>query len=102
MQSLAGAGECLYKEFRLEFQVVELEYVFNKSLKINAICFNPFHQYEKEAVLNHCSSNLGNGDERTKISLLIIDALIKKLNLDKNQLRKLVIKNNKAFFILKV
>ena len=93
------AGECIYENFKLEYQVIILEYVRGKSLKIEAVCFNPFNEYDKEAVFKHSTTNLKIVDEKLKIAFSILDSVIGNLNFNKEKLHKLVIKNNQVFYI---
>lgn len=95
----SNAGVCMYENFRLEYQVVYLEYVHKKSLKIEAICLNPFNEYDREATFKYSTNNFNINDERLKISFTIIDSVAKNLNLDMSKLYKLIVKNNKVFYI---
>lgn len=96
------AGECMYENFRLEYQVTALEYIHNSYLKIEAVCFNPYNEYDREAIFKYSTNSFLAKDERLKIAMLIIDSLIKNLNLSKDSLRKLIIKNKETFYICKI
>jgi NhaP-type Na+/H+ and K+/H+ antiporter len=98
----ARTGECMYEDFRLEYQVVNLEYIKDRSLKIEAVCYNPYNILDKEAIFKHSTNNLNVFDERLKISYSIIDSLIANLDLPKNKLYKLIIRDNQVFYICKV
>lgn len=98
----ACAGECMYENFRLEYQVVYLEFIKDKFLKIEAVCYNPYNVLDKEAIFKHSTSNLNAFDERLKISYSIIDSVINNLNLPKDKLYKLIVKNNQVFYLCKV
>lgn len=98
----ACAGECMYENFRLEYQVVHLEYVKDKLLRIEAVCYNPYNVLDKEAIFKHSTNNLNASDERLKISYSIIDSIISNLNLEKEKLYKLIVKNNQVFYLCKV
>jgi hypothetical protein len=92
------AGECMYENFRLEYQVVHLEFVKNKFLKIEAVCYNP-STFDKEAVFKYTTNNLNSPDEKLKIAFSIIDSVIKNLDLSKDKIYKLIVENNKVFYI---
>ena len=94
-----NAGECMYEDFKLEYQIVSLEYVHKKCLKIEAICRNSRNALDKEAVFKYSTTNLNHQDERLKISFSIIDSVIKNLNLEKDKVFKLVVKNGEVFYI---
>lgn len=98
----ACAGACMYENFKLEYQVVYLEFVHNKYLKLEAVCYNRLNSIDKEATLKYSTSNLNSPDERLKISFLIMDSVIKNLNLSKDKLRKLIVKDHQVHFICKV
>jgi hypothetical protein len=94
----ATAGECLYDNFKLEYQVVALEYICGKSINIEVVCYNPY-SFDKEATLKFTTTNLNVPDRKLDISLLIINSLIKNLKLDPKTLRKLTIRDHKIFYI---
>lgn len=96
------AGECMYENFKLEYQVIHLEYIKNKLLKVEAVCYNRHNTLDKEAVFKYNSNNLNIQDERLKIALSIMDSIIKNLDLPKENLYKLVVENNQVFYICKV
>jgi hypothetical protein len=98
MSNPATAGECLYQSFKLEYQITSLEYVCGKSVKIEAVCYNPY-SFDKEAILKYSTNNINVPDRKLDISLLIINSLIKNLKLDPKTLRKLTIRDHKIFFI---
>jgi hypothetical protein len=98
MSNPATAGECLFENFKLEYQITSLEYICGKSVKIEAVCYNPY-SFDKEAILKYTSNNLKVPDRKLDIALLIINSLIKNIKLDANKLRKLTIKDSKIFFI---
>jgi hypothetical protein len=89
----------MYENFRLEYQVVHLEYVHKKLLKIEAVCLNPFNEYDREAIFKYSTNNFNIKDERLKISFALLDSVAKNLNLDMDNLYKLIVKNNKVFYI---
>jgi hypothetical protein len=93
------AGECIYENFKLEYQIVRLEYVHKKCLKIEAICLNPRNSLDKEVVFKYSTNNLNVQSEKLKISFSIIDSLIKNLDLQKDKIYKLVVKNGGVFYI---
>lgn len=93
------AGECMYENFKLEYQVVHLEFIHNKYLNIEAICYNPFNQYDRESIFKHTITKFNSSDIKLKIALSIIDSIIKNLNLPEDKLYKLVIRDNKIFYI---
>jgi|ERR1700722_4685537 len=95
----SNAGVCMYENFRLEYQVVHLEYVYNKFLKIEAVCLNPFNKCDREATFKYSTNNFNINDERLKISFTIIESLAKNLEIDMDNLYKLIVKNNKVFYI---
>ena len=90
----------MYENFRLEYQIVSLEFIHNKSLKIEAVCYNPFNTLDKEAVLKYSTTNLTLPDKRLEIAFLLMDSVIKNLDLTKSKLRKLVIKDHQAYYIM--
>jgi len=93
------AGECMYENFKLEYQVVHLEYVRNKYLKLEAVCYNPHNTLDKEAVLKYNTNNLNSPDEKLKIALHMLDSIIAKLELPKEKLYKLVVRNLEVYYI---
>jgi len=97
--NVACAGECMYENFKLEYQVVHLEYVRNKHLRIEAVCYNPHNTLDKEAVLKYSTNNLKSPDEKLKIALNMVDTLITNLDLSKEKLYKLVVRNREVFYI---
>jgi NhaP-type Na+/H+ and K+/H+ antiporter len=100
--NVACAGVCMHENFKLEYQVVDLEFVRNKSIKIEAVCYNRHASIEKEAVFKHSTNNLNLLDERLKIALSIMDSVIKNLDLPKDKLYKLVVRNHQVFYICKI
>jgi hypothetical protein len=98
----ACAGECVYQQFKLQYQVVQLEYVRGKCLSIVAICYNPYNSLDKESTLKYSTSNLNIPDKRLDIAMSMVDDVIKNLELDANKLYKLVIKDSQAFFVCAV
>lgn len=98
-QTSVCTGECIYQKFKLEYQIIYLEFIQDRSLKIDVVCYNPFNEYDKEAILKYSTNNLKSTDERLKIALLIVESAIKNLKLDKNKLFKLVVRNNKIFYL---
>jgi hypothetical protein len=97
----ACTGACMYENFKLEYQVVYLEFIHNKFLKIEAVCYNPSNPLDKEAILKYSTNNLNTPDERLKIAFMMIDSVIKNLNLSKSNLRKMVIKDHQVYYICK-
>jgi hypothetical protein len=97
--NLACAGECIYEDFNLEYQITELEFIKNKSISIVAICYNPRATIYKEITLKYSTKNLNSPDEQLKLSLAMTDSIINNLSLNKEKLYKLVINDNKIFFI---
>jgi hypothetical protein len=100
--STASSGECRYQKQRFEFRVLNLEFVRGKSLKIEAICYNPSLEYpnNKEKTLIYQTTNFSIQDEKLKVAMAIINAIVKKTKLPKNQLYKLCVKDSKIFYIL--
>lgn len=96
------AGVCMYEKFKLEFQIVYLEYIYNKSIKIEAVCYNRKNSINKEEIFKYSTNNLNSSDERMKVSLSILDSVIKNLDLEKDNLYKLNVKNNEVFYIHKL
>lgn len=96
--SNAAAGTCVYENTRLEYVVVSLEFIRNKSLKIEVVCLNP-RSFDKEATLKYTTTNLSLPDERLNIALSIMDDVIKNLDLPKDKLYKLVVKNHNVFYV---
>lgn len=96
----ACAGECMFENFKLEYQVVELEYVKNKYLRIEAVCYNPRNTLDKEATLKYSSNNLKSTDEKFKIAIGMVDRLITNLDLSKEKLFKLVVRNGEVFYLV--
>lgn len=88
-------------DFRLEYQVISLEYVLHKSLEIVAVCHNPWGVLDKEATFKYSTTNFPIGDEKNRLALLIVESVIKNLELPKEKLRKLVIRNGQVFFVCK-
>lgn len=98
-----NAGVCVYENIRLEYQIINLEFVHNKFLKIEAICLNPSNIYDREATFKYTTNNLNSLDERLKISFAIINSVAENLSLDTNKLYKLIVKsNNKIFYICSI
>lgn len=94
------AGECIYDNFKLEYQIVSLEFIRDKSLTIEAICYNKKSKHiDKEMILKYRSSNLSTPDGKQKIVLSILFSLMKNLNLQKEKLHKLVVRNNQVYYI---
>jgi hypothetical protein len=96
---LAVAGACIYEHFNLEFQIIELEYVSEKSIKIEAICYNPKGIFDKEATFKFSTNNFKIADEKLTISLLMIKSVMESLELNDKNIRKLVVKDNKVFYM---
>lgn len=99
MTNIACAGECMYENFKLEYQIIHLEYVRNKCLRIEAVCYNPHNTLDKEAVLKYNTNNLKSPDEKLKIALNMVDTLITNLDLPKEKLYKLIVRNREVFHI---
>ena len=97
--NVARAGKCLYENFNLEYQITYLEFIRDKSISIEAVCYNPIATIYKEIILKYSTTNLNSPDEQLKLSLLMVDSIIKNLALDKNKLYKLIIKDNNIFFV---
>lgn len=93
------AGVCTYEDFRLEYQIEYLEIIFKRSLKIQAVCYNPYNLYDREAIFKYSTNNLSSNDIRLKIAMSMIESLIKDLRLDKNKLYKFIVKNKQVFYI---
>lgn len=91
-------GECLIEDFRLEYKIVSLTYIYNKSLHIEAICHNHLHPYDKEAVFMYHTTSFSPGDKKLQIALLIINSIIKDLDIPKN-ITKLSVANGKVFYL---
>jgi hypothetical protein len=91
-------GECLIEDFRLEYKVINLTYIYNRFLHIEAICHNHLHPYDKEAVFRYNTTLFSSNDKKLKIALLIIDSIIKDLDIPSN-ITKLSIVNGKVFYI---
>lgn len=96
------AGECMYENFKLEYQVVYLEFIRKKSLKIETICINPNNTLDKEVVLKYSTNNLSTPDEQLKIAYSIMDSVIQNLNLSRDKLFKLIVKNHQIFYVYKI
>lgn len=98
----ALAGECMYEDFRLEYQVVSLEFIRNKHIKVEAVCYNPHNTLDKEAILKYSTNNFNSNDGRLEIALSMLDSLTKNLNLQKETLYKLIIKDHQVFYLHKI
>jgi hypothetical protein len=98
----ACAGECIYDQFRLQYQVINLEYIKGKSLSIVAVCYNPFNSLDKESTLKFSTNNFNIPDKRLDIVMSIIESVIENLKLPKDKLFKLVVKDSQAFYICSV
>lgn len=98
----ACAGKCMYEDFKLEYQVVHLEFVRKKFLKLEVVCYNPYNTLDKEAVLKYHTTNLNSSDEKLKVVLSVVDSIIKNLNLEKENLYKLVVRNHEIFYLVKI
>ena len=95
----ATAGVCVYNEYKLEYQIVSLEYITNRSLKIEAICYNK-RSFDKEAVFKYSTNNFRLFDERLEISLTIVNSLVENLKVDKAKLKKLTVIDGQIYYIL--
>jgi len=94
------AGVCLVETFRLEYQVIALEYIPNKLIAIEAVCLNPYSNYDKELTFKLKTANLKIiGDKKLDIALSIINSVIKEMELTSENLRKLCIRDKKVFYI---
>lgn len=106
MQNVARhTGQCFYKEFKMEFQILNLEFIKGKNLYIEAICYHPTSAKNKEVLFQYNTSNTESCsplDEKSAIALMIINLTIDKLKLNKNNLYKLSIKNKDVYHISKV
>ncbi len=98
----ACAGEFVHEKFKLEYQVVHLEYVRNSSIKIEAVCYNRRNSLDKEATFKYATNNLKSTDEQLIISLSIVDCVIKNLDIPKEKLYKLIVRDCKVFYIYEV
>jgi len=92
----------MYENFKLEYQVTHLEFIRGKYLQLEAVCYNPYNTLDKEAVLKYSTTNLNSTDEKLKLVLSIVDSMILNLNLSKDDLYKLIVRNNQVFYICKV
>jgi hypothetical protein len=101
-QTTNCAGECIYEDFTLEYVVISLEYIRNKSMKIEAVCYNRRNSFDKEAVFKHSTNNLNILDDKLRISYSIMDSVIKNMDLQKDKLYKLIIKNGGVFYLCAV
>jgi hypothetical protein len=112
MQSNNTAGQCTYDDFRLEYQVIALEYIPCKQLTIEVVCLNPYSSWEKEATFKHSTPlspiqsleliKFQTSDPKLKIAASIIDSVIENLKLPKDKLRKLSIRSGQVWFVCKV
>ncbi len=98
----ASSGVCKYEDFELEYQIVSLDYSFNKILSIEAICYNPSPSYHKEATFKYSTTNLNSNDERLKIANLIINTIVGHLGTERNKLRRLSIRNGEVFYMCSI
>lgn len=93
------AGECMLDTFRLHYNVVSLEFIKDKSLTIEAICYNPFDPVNREAIFKHTTNNLSSKDDKQVIAISILNSFIESLELSRDNLYKLVVRNKEVFFI---
>lgn len=98
-QTTNCAGECIYEDFTLEYVVISLEYIRNKSIKIEAVCHNRHNSFDKEAVFKHSTNNLNMLDDKLNITYSIMDSLIKNIGLQKDKVYKLIVKNGNVFYL---
>lgn len=96
------AGVCLVGgDFRLEYQVIALEYIPNKLISIEAVCLRPSnHHLDKEVIFKLSTKNLFAGDKKLEIAFSIINSVIKEVGLSDAKLHKLCIRDKKVFFII--
>lgn len=100
--NVAYSGFFKYKKSKFEFRVLNLEFVRGKYLTIEAICYNPNLDYpnNKEKTIKYNTANLSVQEEELNIAMVIVNTIIKKCNLPREQLHKLCVRNNEVFWIL--
>lgn len=98
----ACAGKCIYESYKFEYQVIHLEFIRNKHLELEIVCYNKHNTLDKESTLKYNTNNFNSADEKLKIALSIMDSVIKNLNLEKEKLYKLVVRNREVFYLSEV
>lgn len=100
----AYSGEFKYQRSKFEFRITSLEFIRGKSLKIEAVCYERGALYpaNKEHVFKYSVNCFDRGDEQLKISLSMINAIIKKAGLSKGKLYKLTIRNDNLYWIIRI
>jgi hypothetical protein len=91
------AGTCIYENFKLQYQIVHLEFIKGKFLQIEAICYNPY-AYDKEAIFKYCTRNFAISDEKFKIAISLLNSVIDNLELPSIPFR-LIVKNHQVYYL---
>jgi hypothetical protein len=99
MVDTSTAGTCSFENYKLEYKILNLEFISGKSLSIEAVCYNPNNKHDREAIFKYSTNNINVYDKRLEIAFLIVRTLIKTLQLNEDNLRKLMVRNNKAYYI---
>ena len=103
MQNLAHTGKCYFKEFKMEFQILNLDFVKDKSLSIAAVCYHPTSAKNKEVLFHFNTLNTKYPtDEQSAIAFIIMNLTIERLKLNKENLYRLSIKNKDVYFLSKL
>lgn len=97
--NIAYTGECVYEDYRLKYQIIDLEFIKNKFFKIEVVCFSRFNEFDREAIFKYSTSNLNSSDERLKVAMSIFDSIIKNIKLEKNNIYKLCVRDKKIYYI---
>lgn len=100
--NIACAGQCIVEQFKLQYQIVNLQYIVGKSISIEAVAYNPYSSPDKEAVLKFSTTNLNSPDKRLDIAMSMVDDVIANLGLDADKLRKLIVRDSQAFWVCSV
>lgn len=99
---MSGAhGECIVEDFKLEYLILSLTYIDKKYLHIEAVCHNPAHLLDKEAVFKYTTSVFNHSDKKLMIAMSIINDIILKLNITK-KVFKLIINDGKIFYLYSI
>ena len=95
------AGVCLIDDkWRIEYQIIALEYIPNKLIRIEAVCLHPTQRFDRELVFKLETENLFINDKRLEIAFSIINSTIKNIELpEKSKLHKLIIRNREVFYL---
>lgn len=95
----ALAGIWTVEDIRLEYQLISLEYIEEKSLVIEAVCLNPHIPYplNKEVIFKYNTTNFNQIDQKCKIALSLLNLIIE--NLELKNVKKLNIKDGRVFYL---